>query len=615
VPRDHPISPSPEFLALQDAVAGRFSLVRELGRGGMGIVFLARDLALDRLVAIKLLPPHLATGGDWRARFLQEARTAAGLSHPHIVPIHAVEAAGDLTFFVMGYVAGETLGERVRRAGALPAGEAMRVVQEVAWALGHAHAHGVVHRDVKPDNVLLEESTGRALVTDFGIAHALGAVTPVDGIVRGTPQYVSPEVAQGDVADARSDLYSLGVTAWMASTGRLPFAGATPAALLLAHVQTPAPPLAGVVPGLPARFCSAVDRCLAKRPDARWPSAEEFAAELDAARARPPMVPAPQRAFLRDWERAGGEIATVTTASLVAAANAGGLTLVDLFGGGSIDQSILAWIFVLIAVLPAGLAKARMLQLISHARALRRRGVDHRRILAALARESGAREEEREAVSEAGAGAQARRAWLLVGTIVGSVASMAMALVSGPAVVNLLGIAGAVVLPTLALRTAAQIVSPDARGRWWNRLLTGRFGRWLFRAQGSESSTPNAAALEGPEPTALALGGAARALYDALPTQAVAQLGPGVPALIDALERRALEASEAVAAGEAADSAPVTALENLRLDLFRLSVGRISPEQLTAELERAREVGDAVERQLRAAEEVESLLARERTPA
>ena len=146
---------APEFFALQSAVAGRYSLVAEIGRGGMGIVFAARDVALDRPVAIKLLPPSLASSDDARRRFLREARTAASLSHPHIVPIHAVEERDGLVFFVMSLVDGESLGARVRRLGPLPPCEAMRVVQEVAWALGHAHARGIVHRDVKPDNILL----------------------------------------------------------------------------------------------------------------------------------------------------------------------------------------------------------------------------------------------------------------------------------------------------------------------------------------------------------------------------------------------------------------------------------------------------------------------------
>src|SRR4051812_19309667 len=154
----------PEFVALQRAVAGRYSLERELGRGGMGIVFLARDVALDRLVAIKLLPPDLAAKPELRERFLSEARTAARLSHPNIVAIHAVEEIGDHVFFVMTFVEGDTVGDRLRAKGPLTPHEAARMLQETAWALGYAHGRGVVHRDVKPDNIMLERASGRAIV-------------------------------------------------------------------------------------------------------------------------------------------------------------------------------------------------------------------------------------------------------------------------------------------------------------------------------------------------------------------------------------------------------------------------------------------------------------------
>src|SRR6476661_7224914 len=203
--------PSSDFMALQTALAGEYSLDRELGRGGMGIVYLARDVQLDRDVAIKVLPTHLARQAASRERFLREARMAAGLSHPHIVPIHRVgeatsppaagaAAGARFVFFVMSYVEGETLGERLRTRGPLPPADATRVMREVAWALAYAHGRGIVHRDVKPDNILLEAGTGRALVTDFGIARGdQDAISVTDpGKIMGTAHFMSPEQAAGD---------------------------------------------------------------------------------------------------------------------------------------------------------------------------------------------------------------------------------------------------------------------------------------------------------------------------------------------------------------------------------------------------------------------------------
>ena len=200
-------APPPEFLTLQAALAGEYSLQRELGRGGMGIVYLARDVRLDRDVAIKMLPIHLAGSAESRDRFVREARTAAGLSHPHIVPIHRVGEAGGLVYFVMSYVEGETLGERLRTRGPLPPADATRVLREVAWALAYAHGRGIVHRDIKPDHILLEAGTGRALVTDFGIAHggAHQGVATDSGMISGTANFMSPEQAASEPVDGRSE--------------------------------------------------------------------------------------------------------------------------------------------------------------------------------------------------------------------------------------------------------------------------------------------------------------------------------------------------------------------------------------------------------------------------
>src|SRR3954469_11548353 len=227
--------PSSEFLELQAALAGEYSLQRELGRGGMGIVYLARDVQLDRDVAIKVLPTHLARLTTARERFVQEARTAAGLSHPHIVPIHRVGEAGGFVFFVMSYVEGETLGDRLRTQGPLPPADAARVLREVAWALAYAHGRGIVHRDVKPDNILLEARTGRAMVTDFGIARAGGedGLSDDSGKIMGTAHFMSPEQAANESLDGRSDLYALGVVGYLAVSGRLPFEAPSVPALLL----------------------------------------------------------------------------------------------------------------------------------------------------------------------------------------------------------------------------------------------------------------------------------------------------------------------------------------------------------------------------------------------
>jgi eukaryotic-like serine/threonine-protein kinase len=303
--------PSTEFLDLQAALAGEYSLQRELGRGGMGVVYLAREVQLDRDVAIKVLPTQLARDAAARERFVREARMAAGLSHPNIVPIHRVgeatcpsaagAAAGSrFVFFVMSYVEGETLGERLRSRGPLPPADAARVLREVAWALAYAHGRGIVHRDVKPDNILLEAATGRALVTDFGIAHGGTQADPGSdpGKVMGTAHYMSPEQAAGEPLDGRSDIYSLGVVAYLAVSGRLPFEAPNLPALILKQATEESPSVMRVAPGLLPALGAAIDRCLARDRDARFPDGEALAEALAPPPETRPALPPTLRAWL-----------------------------------------------------------------------------------------------------------------------------------------------------------------------------------------------------------------------------------------------------------------------------------------------------------------------------
>src|SRR5207245_3189003 len=213
----------PHVRMLDRALAGRYVLERRLGRGGSGLVFLARELRLDRPVAIKLLPPPQAVDPIARRRFIGEARTAARLSHPNTVPSFSVDELADVVVCAMAYVEGQTLGQRIREHGPLSPGEGARLLREVARALAHAHERGVVHRDVKPDNILLDAATGRALVSDFGIARVGGGSgTTGPWEVVGTADYMSPEQAGGSGVDARRDIYSLGVGGYHELSGRMP---------------------------------------------------------------------------------------------------------------------------------------------------------------------------------------------------------------------------------------------------------------------------------------------------------------------------------------------------------------------------------------------------------
>src|SRR5258705_2879420 len=292
-------APDRLFLDFQAAVAGRYSLERELGRGGMGVVYLAREVRLDRPVAIKVLLPSKTVDQKRRERFLREARTAAKLSHPNIIPIHAVEEIGEFVFFAMAYVDGETLTERVRRRGPMAPSEGARVLRDVAWALAYAHGQGVIHRDVKPDNILLEQASGRVLVADFGIAGIVaGASGLVSGEIVGTPEFMSPEQALGESVDARSDLYALGIVGFFALSATLPFEAEKATDVLAKQVTRPAPPLAVASPGVPKRLAQAIDRCLAKDPADRPEDTAALAEQLSPALENPRDLHVAHRAFV-----------------------------------------------------------------------------------------------------------------------------------------------------------------------------------------------------------------------------------------------------------------------------------------------------------------------------
>ena len=282
-------------------LAPTFDLDREIGRGGMGIVYRAVDRRLKRPVAVKVLPPELSFRSDIRSRFLQEAETAAQLSHPDIVPIYTVDERDGLVYFVMAYVDGQTLAQYLKSTGGpLPVREARRILREIGTALSYAHAHGVIHRDIKPDNILLSKDGGRAMVTDFGIARAVTATgdsrLTATGVAIGTPAYMSPEQCAGDrEVDGRSDLYSLGVVAYQMLTGSLPFSGGNTAALLVKQLSEAPIPLRQRAPGVPAGLAAAVMRLLAKDPSARFADADAFLAAMDndAAPAADPPSPHP----------------------------------------------------------------------------------------------------------------------------------------------------------------------------------------------------------------------------------------------------------------------------------------------------------------------------------
>jgi len=306
-----------ELLArVEQVLSPTFELDREIGRGGMGIVYLARDRRLKRGVAIKVLPPELSFRSDIRSRFLREAETAAQLSHPNIVPIFTVDEREGLVFFVMAYVDGDTLARRLEGNARVPVPEARRLLTEVASALAYAHSRGVIHRDIKPDNILLSSDGGRAMVTDFGIARAISNTSGGDsrltatGVAIGTPTYMSPEQCAGDrEVDGRSDLYSLGVVAYQMLSGDVPFRGTGTGALLVKHISEKPVPISDRVPDLPPWLARTVMCLLEKQPADRFADAAALVRALDQGEGGAPPP--------RSSDARGGAPGTVSRSGVV----------------------------------------------------------------------------------------------------------------------------------------------------------------------------------------------------------------------------------------------------------------------------------------------------------
>jgi hypothetical protein len=317
---------------------GRYEVERLIGSGGMGIVFKGFDTELHRPVAIKVLAPHLAGSGAARQRFAREARAAAAVVHEHVVAIHNVESEGASPFLVMQFVAGESLQARLDRQGPLELCEVLRIGRQTAAGLAAAHAQGLVHRDVKPSNILLEHGVERALLTDFGLARAADdASLTHTGHLPGTPHYMSPEQARGEPIDARSDLFSLGSVLYAMATGRPPFRAETSLAVLRRITDERPRPVGEVNAELPAWFTRLVARLHAKLPAERFNSAEEVAELLEQCLAhvrQPAAAPLPdeltvssqQRRWLWSAAIGGGlaAVALVTVAAVVALSRPGG---------------------------------------------------------------------------------------------------------------------------------------------------------------------------------------------------------------------------------------------------------------------------------------------------
>jgi len=616
--------PDDLFVEVQTALAGQYSLERELGRGGMGVVYLAREVRLARQVAIKVLPPALASSDRLRAQFFREAQTAAGLSHPNIVPIHRVDEAGGFAYFVMTYVAGETVAQRVARRGPLPPHEAARVLREIAWALTHAHNAGIVHRDVKAENVLLDTASDRVFVTDFGIAAvAQGIDQPGSDHIAGSAHYISPEQIGGEAPAPTSDLYSLGVLGFFILTGTLPFDAPSTSDVLAKHLRERAPSVNAIAPTVPAKLAQLVEWCLAKRPENRPVSAASFAESIDQAIEPPREIPAPLRVWLHNRSRfqgwqIGGSLLFIGIGALPAAIAMKSPVFGVLIGAASTAA---------VGFLPSILRINRVV----------RAGYTIHDMRAALRAYWQQRREEALYATAKENSVTRRGMSLILGMSVGGVAAItllagqgAFATMVWPIVGGLLACFGIGVgllsfSDWLEKRRAPKLGSLAIRfyeSVWGERLV-----RW------SSTGADRSRALSSlPQLTEAALGRATDALYDALPREMKKQF-KALPATVRRLEEDAttmrseierldasiaqLDADERASVPSSADHAVddrrirderkrlradldglrsratqrlasiVSALESVRLGLLRLQLGDATVESITASLDAA----------------------------
>jgi serine/threonine protein kinase len=339
-------------MAAGDVIAGRYELIELIGRGGMSSVWRSHDRLLDRTVAIKVLHEQFTKDEEYVERFRREARSVAQLSHPNIVTVIDRGEEDGRQYIVFEFVEGENLKQVLERSGPLPVRDALLLALQMARALGFAHDRGLIHRDVKPQNVLLNEE-GQAKMTDFGIARSVDVdgVT-ITGTVLGTSEYIAPEQARGQRVDALTDVYSLGVVLYELLAGDVPFQGENFVAVALRHVNEPPPSVLNRRPDCPPRIATAIDRALAKRPEDRFQSMDELVEELEACLAdldpsseeatmisRAPMAPAPaRRRAARPRQKRGGILwpiaAVVAILAVAAVAALAGMALRDGDGGG-----------------------------------------------------------------------------------------------------------------------------------------------------------------------------------------------------------------------------------------------------------------------------------------